>query len=482
MRDPNTERNLKEGHDRFLRPPQFACSHQVHKPFYIDRNYFAAMDPDSLPISGIVRTTGVDFDGDRTDINNTFALIWAAALRAFGLASPYIVYEEHGFIEDDVDACHVLMRQCPLRVSADNLGMVRESLTAWTAFVFHMLNGVFHWHRALPLGEDNMAMQEQLNSKIFHMVYRHDGTPSDAVISRRRFPNFHYYSSIDNGLTVIRMPQTSISSLRQILSCFSPDIAEGNNARVLFANGIPNAIPYRVIDRARAILSIVGESMNGKLITLPIDSHCLFVGNRTVLAIADNYGRALYEEERKHMQQRQHKENRVFFSESQISWNLPLDPTSLEEMCADLLEREPGVTRVKLVGKTYDRDGGRDIMADWALPKYHDSTIDENNNSISPSPGTDITRTVVQVKSRSKTIGKQDVQDIRDTLDHHDSKGFLLIAHPRISSQLLDRLDKLRSRAGVLCDWWESRDIETKLRQHPDIARRYPNLLSIRSE
>ena len=178
---------------------------------------------------------------------------------------------------------------------------------------------------------------------------------------------------------------------------------------------------------------------------------------------------------------RRSMENRVFFADSTIEWRTPLREGDLEDLCLDLIKREPGVVRAKPVGSVNDRDGGRDILVDWRVPNADAECTGYRaaDDAVEPkSKGARIIRMIAQVKSRSRTIGKRDVQDIRDTLEHHQAEGFLLIAYPRISAALVDHLDKLgktKTRAG----WWEFHDIEERLRRHPDIVKRYPQLVAL---
>lgn len=117
------------------------------------------------------------------------------------------------------------------------------------------------------------------------------------------------------------------------------------------------------------------------------------------------------------------------------------------------------------------------------IPSRHDrgaGSVCSGDKAAPISGGSRTTvRIIVQVKSRSTAIGKRDVQDIRDTLEHYQADGFLLIAHPRISASLVNHLEDLRNRTGLRTDWWEPRDIENRIRRHPDIAKHYPRLLSV---
>ena len=276
------------------------------------------------------------------------------------------------------------------------------------------------------------------------------------------------------------MPKVRVSNLRKILKPFAPEIANGEYSHAVFANGIPNAIPYKLDKMARKVLLLTGDNCSD-VISLPLDNHCLFIGDKTIVALRGEYGREIYEDERKKMMARRSKENRVFFTESTINWRPSLKAGDLEDLCLDLISREPGVVSAKPVGTVYDRDGGRDILIDWMVPNTHgERTGSEVIDDVmeQESKGTRTIRVIAQVKSRSKTIGKRDVQDIRDTLEHHEAEGFLLIALPRISAALVDHLDKLK-KTTVRTEWWEFRNIEERLRRHPDIARRYPQLVTL---
>ena len=63
-------------------------------------------------------------------------------------------------------------------------------------------------------------------------------------------------------------------------------------------------------------------------------------------------------------------------------------------------------------------------------------------------------------------------------LDHFGAQGFLLIAHSRISAALVDHLDRLRESV-AFADWWNAGDLEERLRRHPDIAQRYPQVVTL---
>lgn len=470
------------GQETLQKPPIFSCADQTHEPFRIMQESAQFCDEDEQFLWGTVRTTGAQFDGDRTDIHDVLSLIWGAVMRAFGIGSAWLVDEPHIVVPGEIGARHLLFQQCPWKITGSSFETARKSLNAWSAFAFHMLDDVFQWDRGRYAARPDLATTvRQTEHPIWaDEVIRYLRHPTDVTFNSRTFPLWIYFSSQDRGVTVVRLPKIRVFFLKAILMPFAPEVAKGENAYAIFANGIPNAIPYNLAKKARKILSLTGDKCSD-VIELPLDSHCLFIGDKTIVALRGEYGREIFEHERQKVMARRSVENRVFFVESTIEWRTPLNAGALEDLCLDLIKREPGVVWAKPVGTVNDRDGGRDILIDWRVPNAHEACTDNRavNDAIeSKSRGTSIIRVIAQVKSRSKTIGKRDVQDIRDTLEHHQADGFLLIAYPRISTALVDHLDKL-GKTQTRTGWWESRDVEERLRRHPDIAKRYPKLVAL---
>ena len=76
---------------------------------------------DELFLWGYVSTTSHHFDGDRTDIHDTFSLVWAILIRTFGLSSPWLIDEPNAFgCDGELSGRHLVMQQCPVRLCEDN--------------------------------------------------------------------------------------------------------------------------------------------------------------------------------------------------------------------------------------------------------------------------------------------------------------------------------------------------------------------------
>lgn len=473
------------GKETLRNPPNFVCADQTHEPFRLMEMPAQFGDKEEQFLWGVVKTWGWQFDGDRTDVHDVFSLVWAAVLRAFGLSSPWLVDEPHVVVPEEIGARHLVLQQCPWDLSENNsFDAARRSMNAWSAFGFHLLDDVFDWERGSSFARPGITTSHQTDKPIWaDQLIKFLRYPKDITISRRMFPLWIYFASHKRGVSIIRMPKIRVKSLRVVLTPFVPVMARGEEALAIFANGIPNAVQYKLISKARKLLSLTDDRCDDPLIILPLDSHCLFIGDKTVIALRANCGREIFQREREFLIKRRSSEDRVFFADSVVEWRTPLCAADFEELSVDLIRREPGVIRAKPVGNINDRDGGRDILIDWSIPKPHKKINSESNSndrtSIKEGKKT-IIRVLAQVKSRSKTLGKKDVRDIRDTLDYYNAQAFLLIAHPRISTALIDYLEDLRTKTGFGAEWWEARDIENRLRRHPDLANRYPKLVNLR--
>ena len=420
---------------------------------------------------GVVSTSSWHYEGDRTDLHDIWSLCWAAFLRAAGIASPRLIDEEGWCGPAEISGRHLIIQPDSWNLQGDAaFETSRHSLNAWTAFAYHLLDGVFDWQQAgrHPVGIVPYEGTTPGSSWVEPVLktLRH---PKDYTISKRIGPTWIYLSALPRGVSIVRLPKARIRALKMVLASYRPNMVPGENALAVFANGIANGVPFKTIKLAKRLMGKTNDPCDTPLI-LPIDSHCIFLGDKTLIAIREDCRREIYDSERRLFLKRRASEDHVFFADSRVEWLCPLDAGDFEDLCVDLLRREPGVLRAKPVGGVNDRDGGRDILIDWMIPTRHLATGKGQSQRL---------RILAQVKSRGRTVGKGDVQDIRDTLERFDAQGFLLIAHPRVSAPLVDYLEDLQARNRFVADWWEGRDVESRLRRHPDITRRHPKLVKL---
>lgn len=179
-----------------------------------------------------------------------------------------------------------------------------------------------------------------------------------------------------------------------------------------------------------------------------------------IIALGRLTGENEFKKEKELIRKRHNKESQLLFPISEFEWLNPVCPEQFENLIKALLEREPKVRSVRKPAPLNQGDKGRDLIIEWnVIRSYVDSE---------ETPPTSLIKFVGQCKTSKKTIGKNKVQDIRDTIDTHNSKGYFLAVNNQISAPLTEKLEELKSR-GYSVEWWNQEDIELRLRKNPDL-------------
>ena len=129
-----------------------------------------------------------------------------------------------------------------------------------------------------------------------------------------------------------------------------------------------------------------------------------------------------------------------------------------QQLIADIIEYQQPDTTVRLVGRTNNPDGGRDII-------------------IRRKEGENRKLTICQCKAYQNSVNKSHVTDIRDTLDYYEATGFLLAVTSDITAPLIDHLTSLEKKYDV--DWWTRRELFKIMRQYPSLVNAYQDIIKV---
>lgn len=146
-----------------------------------------------------------------------------------------------------------------------------------------------------------------------------------------------------------------------------------------------------------------------------------------------------------------------------------------EDLVLELLNREPYIFSVKKVAPTNQSDNGRDLICEYNM-RYNERQVEENESS------TQVGKMIVQCKtnlnsSRRNSIGKSDV-DIANTIFDYRPDGYMLVVNTQITRDLTEMLERQKDRKEQnIILWWNSFDLEERLRRNPDIFARYENIV-----
>ena len=278
------------------------------------------------------------------------------------------------------------------------------------------------------------------------------------------------------------------------LLAYEPTSTDGQTRTSILAGGLKNAIPKNAVSTAlkyiRAIESedhqlqwhgVNSSPCEAAIIAIPLESHCVFLGGQTLVAVEGECGLRQFEAERTKFLERRAKENAVFAADYIFHWPVKIDGSKFEDLIYALLEREPGVMWVRQASPTNERDGGRDFLAKWVVA-VGDGMLGAGTEAVEervPTPARAL-NVVVQVKARNPSVGKSKVLDIRDTLEGHDANGYFLVAFPQPASSLVTHLTVL-AKSGIWTNWWDRAQIESRLRKHVDLLARFADLVKLES-
>lgn len=462
------------------------CAQERHDPFVIAEE---TSERGSM-IFGYVRTSSHQLDGcgGRTDVHDVFSLLWACVMRATGAASPILLSEE-GFagIEEEIYARWLVFEQ----VGEFNDGSsTKQRLLAHAAHAFHVLDDVIGWERIKYPGADWKDQDGEADVIVASLNAAGGFKDFGEMAGRRECPDWLYAKSLEGRISVVVFPAECMCALRRALFAYKPSSTEGRSRTSILGSRLKNAISKKVVSIGLKYIRAVeteefqlpwrgleDSSLDPTIFAIPLESHCVFLGAQTLVAVESDCGLRQFEAERTKFLERRAKENAVFATDYIFHWPQKFDGSKFEDLIYALLEREAGMMWIRQASPANERDGGRDFIARWVVAVNDGQGGGSSAEAGVPTPAKAL-NVVVQVKALNPSVGKSKVQDIRDTVEHHQANGYFLIAFPQPANSLVEHLVAL-GRRGIWTNWWDRAQIETRLRRHVDLLARFADLVKV---
>jgi len=423
-----------------------------------------------------VRTTSWEWDGERTDLHDVFSLLWAMSLRVRDVTSVGLLTELNPAVDIDSEVYARLL--VPLQAGTlSSLGS-REYFKALgrESFVVHDLAQAVLDLKPLEDPSRPAGATYKPEPRWMSAVKRNLRLPDwhDYEFRRRTAPDWKAFTSTRRGVSVVELGRGKMDILRDAFSSYQPRTAEAAGHIAYRTDALVNAVPNATMRRAFRLLAAV-ESETGSSITIPLESHMVVLGRKALVALRQPCGAGVFEQSRTVAEAERNARDDVFLRTETYRWRTPLDPGRFEQLVGELLEQEPGMHFIRQIGATNEPDDGRDFMAEWTVPPSG-AVVEGVTDGM---PLMQRRHVLVQVKIRGRGVSKQDMPDIRDTLEHHRCSGLMLIAFPNVTAPFANRLLAMRRGGRFWIDWWQRGQIEQRLRQQPDIARRYADLVTV---
>lgn len=432
-----------------------------------------------------IRTTSWEFDGDRTDLHDALSILFALFLRVTrGVSSSlWDIGHVASGIPTELSGRILTIEQPHGPVYAlDCAGIDSAKEMVWSLTMFQMWLAEYVDRTADRHGGFSGTAASGPAEKWARPIVkclRITKDSSSVQWMARRNPTWNHFRCVRPFVSVLQMDSPT-TWLREQAARHSGSVEVRHGERVLFVSkGSRNSISVRDIRLLRKVLSTC-EPEFGKLgdTVLPLENKLVGIGARHIVVLDRDCGRRRFEVDRERLRDKFTTGLAALFPAEQFVWCGRVKDDDFECLVLALLERDPQVHWVRRVGSTHDRDGGRDLLAEWATRPLNDGeSLDEEQ----PNPVI-VRRIVVQCKAYSRPVDKSRVTDIRDLVEHYGAGGYFLAVSSSVTSGLFDHLDRLRVSGRLWVDWWTRHEIEERLEAYPDVLAKFSHVVQRRDK
>ncbi len=443
--------------------------------------FIKIQSPSDFSFYFLQRTYDIVYHGDRSDVHVIISLMFSSFLRSMdsGISSSQFDIA-HPVVDDEIWGRYIMPIQGSILMGVSNWEKIKEvvskiiPLVAVWREIFWKFAGCPCEECLKKINAKNYREYEVSNEILatIKKVFKHS---SNFNSGNRLRPNWSYYYDIGNEVTIIKSEELSYY-LESILKFNNRkyETVEGINGSIILDGELTNFIKKKYIREFEKVLSNLIESKTKLKYTLiPLENMVIAVMKPYIVALGRLCGIEEYKIEREYLRNRHNKESELLFPVALFEWNEIVCPDEFEALVKSLLEREPNVKFVRKPAPINQGDKGRDLLIEWYIL---DSQIISEN-----IPPTSLVKIVGQCKASDKTIGKNKVLDIRDTVETHNAFGYFLAVSSQISGPLTEKLEDLRTK-GVWTHWWNRDDIEKRLSKNQDLIPHFPKVLKAKSQ
>lgn len=443
--------------------------------------FLTIQGPTDFSFYFLQRTYDIVYHGDRSDVHVIISLMFSSFLRAMdsGISSSQFDIA-HPVIEDEIWGRYIMPIQGSVLLGISSWKKIKEVVSK-IILLIAVWREIFWKFAGCPCEEclkriniENYREYEVPNEIIatINKLFKHS---SNFNSGNRQRPNWSYYYDIGNEVTIIKSQELSFY-LESILKFNHRkyQTIEGINGILILDGELTNFIKKKYVKEIEKIVTnLMGIKTKNRFSLIPLENMVIAVTNPYIIALGKLCGVEEYKIEREHLRNRHNRESQFLFPVALFEWNKIVCPDQFETLVKSLLEREPNVSLVRKPAPINQGDKGRDLLIEWYI-------LDSQIISETTSPSS-LVRIVGQCKASDKTIGKNKVLDIRDTVETHNASGYFLAVSSQISGPLTEKLEDLRSK-GIWTHWWNRDDIEKRLSKNQDLIPHFPKVLKAKSQ
>ena len=271
------------------------CAGDPHFPFRL----VASRAKGGVIPHGVVRIDsyyGWDGCGGRTDLHDIFGLTWAASLRASGAASAQ-VWIDVGFGGSPEIGSRFIFFDQPYSsaLSEEEFEPHMRRLLAHTSWAAHGLSEAFGFRspdKSSPKWSD--IEKPAWLPNLAGLIERWE----DGLWVSRKNPDGEYYTDCKNSVIILMLGRYARSLLNHTFFFYKPKAATVGSKYVIASHGLVNCFEIAAAEQAEEILRRVEGRLapkwlgsettpaDNEILAIPLESHSVFVGRRTIVAFS----------------------------------------------------------------------------------------------------------------------------------------------------------------------------------------------------
>lgn len=444
--------------------------------------FIKVKEPTDFSFYFLERTYDILYNGDRTDVHVVMSLMFASFLRAFYSRISSSLFDiTHPVVDDEVWGRYIIPEQAPSLLGISTWEQLKEVVSkiimtvAFWKDVFAQFAGCPCQECLKKSGLKSNFREYELPKEMMHSENKFLKATSHLNYGFRHRPNWSYFYDITNEITVIKSEELSAYFEHiQNKGMDKVETVQGINGKLILQDELKNYISSKSIKELKKVIKALGnEPSIDEINILPLENMFLFVSKPYIIALGRLCGINEFKTEKELLRIRHNDESRLLFPIPLFEWQEDFSPGQFEGLIKALLEREPNVKSVRLASPTNQGDGGRDLFIEWSI---------SNQGAMSEvTPPISIIKVVGQCKASGKSIGKNKVLDIRDTLDTHNSQGYFLAVSSQLTAPMTQKLEELKSK-GIWTEWWNKDDIEIRLSKNQDLLPQFSKIVKAKHQ
>lgn len=423
------------------------------------------------------RTYDVVYQGDRSDAHVILSLVFTSFLKTIGPGISCHQFDiGHPVVQDEIWGRYMMPTQGPSFLLGNSTW---DEIKCRIHELFYLVS---IWRESLWRAMDWCNCEECSKSNTLRDTREYELSEEipDTINSlykkavrynygKRQNPNWEYFYNISNEVTVIKSSKLS-DFLQEMVEVNKREqkTVKGINGELVINGELNNFVKFKHIKEAKNIIARLKGNRKFDFEVILLENMMVSVSSPYIIALGRLCGHDEFKTEKEVIRGRHNEESRILFPITSFKWCDDVCPDQFEGMIKALLEREPNVSIVRKPAPVNQGDKGRDLLIEWCVI---------NPSALSKvTPPTSLIRVVGQCKASNSAIGKDKVQDIRDTVETHNALGYFLAVSTQITNPLTEKLESLAAK-GLWVHWWNREDIELRLSKNEDLISQFPKVV-----